>query len=148
MKINFKKILCRSAYWLSILAAVVFISILMNGVGLFDLPKQKDVEKVEISYTALSEESKIFDDERNIELAVSLANFLKYVPFKTADSEEKPLITITYYLKDGKKKEVSANNDIVWYNGKTHLLKDDEIFINLTEGIFFLQEAESKKSPT
>ena len=86
MNINFKKIISRSIYFLSILAAVFLLSVLINGMWLVGLPKEEDVERAEISYQSLSGEIKSFNDERNIELAVSLSNFLKYVPFKSTDA--------------------------------------------------------------
>ena len=43
-------------------------------------------------------------------------------------------------LKDGTDKTISANNTTVWWNGKTYVIKDKEMFVNLTEGIFFLED--------
>ena len=123
-----------------ILLVVALISILTKGFPLVGIPNEKDIEKVAIYYPEVKEEPKYFTDERNIELASALPNFLKYVPFKAPSEDNNEMITITYYLKDGSVKEVSANNQNVFYNGKTHLLNDDETFINLAEGIFFLAE--------
>lgn len=43
-------------------------------------------------------------------------------------------------LKDGTDKIISANNTTVWWNGKTYVTKDKEMFVNLTEEIFFLED--------
>ena len=32
---------------------------------------------------------------------------------------------------------ISANNTTIWWNNKTYIIKDKELFVNLTEGIFF-----------
>ena len=70
--------------------------------------------------------------------------FLKYDLFGEVNSEEEPAITITYFLKDGTSKTISANNTTVWWNNKIHVIKDKEMFINLTEGIFFLEDLQTK----
>ena len=48
------------------------------------------------------------------------------------------------FLKDGTSKTISANNTTVWWNNKIHVIKDKEMFINLTEGIFFLEDLQTK----
>lgn len=37
-------------------------------------------------------------------------------------------------------KEISANNTVVWWKGKKYIIKDKDMFVNLTEGIFFLED--------
>ena len=39
---------------------------------------------------------------------------------------------------------ISANNTTVWWNNKIHVIKDKDMFINLTEGIFFLEDLQTK----
>lgn len=111
--------------------------ILMNGMWLWGIPREEDVESVSISYPSLTETVKSYDEEDKISLSVSLSNFLKYVPFKKADTSEQPLITIVYKTTDGKTLSISANDETVWWKDKAYALKDDETFINLAEGIFF-----------
>ena len=114
----------------------------MNGMWLWGIPREENVDSVSISYPSLTETVKSYDEADKISLSVSLANFLKYVPFKKADTSKPPLITITYYTNDGQTLTVSANNDTVWWKDKAYALKDDETFIKLAEGIFFLDEIE------
>ena len=83
-------------------------------------------------------------NDMDIELALKLTGFLKYDLFGEVNSEEEPSITITYFLKDGTSKTISANNTTVWWNNKIHVIKDKEMFINLTEGIFFLEDLQTK----
>ena len=79
----------------------------------------------------------------SIILALKLTGFLKYDLFEKVNSEEEPTITITYFLKNGTSKTISANNTTVWWNNKIHVIKDKEMFINLTEGIFFLEDLQT-----
>ena len=65
---------------------------------------------------------------------------MKYSIFEKANKSGEPMITITYYLKNNESISVSANNITVWWKDKAYKIKDDETFINLTEGIFFLDE--------
>lgn len=116
------------------------INILISGMYLIGIPKIENIEKVTISYPDVTEEIKEITDPEQIELAVKLSGFLKYSLFKEADTTQPPLITITYYTSSGEVIPVSANRKTVWWNGKAHLIKDDETFINLAEGIFFLND--------
>ena len=117
---------------------VVGAKILIDGMYLWGIPDLKEVQTVSISYPRVTEEIKEISSQEDKELSLKLTGFLKYDLFKKADSNEKPLITITYHLKDGTDKTISANNTTVWWNGKTYVIKDQEMFVNLTEGIFFL----------
>ena len=119
---------------------VVGIKILTDGMYLFGIPDLKDVQTVSISYPSVTEEVKEVSNQEEMELSLKLTGFLKYDLFEKADNDEEPLITITYHLKDETDKTISANNTTVWWNGKTYVIKDKEIFVNLTEGIFFLED--------
>ena len=119
---------------------VVGIRIFTGGMYLFGLPDLKDVQTVSISYSSVTDEIKEVSSQEDIELSLKLTGFLKYDLFEKADCSEDPLITITYHLKDGTDKVIAANNTTVWWNEKTYAIKDKEMFINLTEGIFFLED--------
>jgi len=119
---------------------VVGIRIFTGGMYLFGLPDLKDVQTVSISYSSVTDEIKEVSSQEDIELSLKLTGFLKYDLFEKANCSEDPLITITYHLKDGTDKVIAANNTTVWWNEKTYAIKDKEMFINLTEGIFFLED--------
>lgn len=119
---------------------VVGIRIFTGGMYLFGLPDLKDVQTVSISYSSVTDEIKEVSSQEDIELSLKLTGFLKYDLFEKADCSDDPLITITYHLKDGTDKVIAANNTTVWWNEKTYAIKDKEMFINLTEGIFFLED--------
>ncbi len=115
-------------------------SILTEGMYLIGVPRIEDVTKVTISYPEAAEEAKEFSDREHMELAVKLTGFLRYSLFEDADSQDAPMMTITYLLEDGKSVSVSASRSTVWWHGKAHAIKDREMFIKLAEGVFFLNE--------
>ena len=121
-------------------AIIVGIKILTDGMYLLGLPDLKNIQTVSISYPNVTDEIKEATSKDDIELALKLTGFLKYDLFEKADGAEEPLVTITYHLKDGTDQTISANKTTVWWNGTCRVLKDKEMFINLTEGIFFLED--------
>ena len=124
---------------------VVGINIFTNGMYLWGLPRINDIQSVNITYPSVTDDVKEISSSEDIELALKLTGFLKYDLFGEVNSEEEPAITITYFLKDGTSKTISANNTTVWWNNKIHVIKDKEMFVNLTEGIFFLEDLQKKK---
>ena len=100
--------------------------------------------QINITYPSVTDGVKEISSSEDIELALKLTGFLKYDLFGEVNSEEEPAITITYFLKDGTSKTISANNTTVWWNNKIHVIKDKEMFVNLTEGIFFLEDLQTK----
>ena len=123
---------------------IVGIRIVTDGMYLWGLPNLNDIQSVNISYPSVTKDGKEISSREDIELTLKLTGFLKYDLFGEANSEEGPDITITYFLKDGTSKIISANNTAVWWNNKIHVIKDKEMFINLTEGIFFLDDLQTK----
>ncbi len=123
---------------------VTGVNIFINGMYLFGLPERSEVQSVTISYPAVTDEVKEVSTEEDVELALKLTGFLKYDLFEKTDGEGEALITMTYHLKDGSEKEIAANHEIVWWNGKAYCIKDQEKFIRLTEGIFFLGEVQEQ----
>lgn len=113
------------------------ISIIDKGMYLVGIPLIEDVKKVTITYPKISNEIEEIGDAEHIELAVKLTGFLRYSLFEKADLADEPLITITYYLNNGKSLSVSANDKTVWWKSNTHAIKEEGLFIKLTEGIFF-----------
>ena len=123
---------------------IIGIRVFTDGMYLWGLPKLNDIQSVSISYPSVTDDVKEISSHEDVELALKLTGFLKYDLFGEVNSEEEPAITITYFLKDGTSKTISANNTTVWWNNKIHLIKDKEMFINLTEGIFFLEDLQTK----
>ena len=119
---------------------VTSINIFLNGMYLLGLPDLDEIQSISISYPTVTNDVKEFSDDENIELALKLTGFLRYDLFEKTENTGEPLITITYYLKDGTSKEISANNTVVWWKGKAHNIKDKDMFVNLAEGIFFLED--------
>ncbi|MCD7738212.1 MAG: hypothetical protein LUH58_04120 [Lachnospiraceae bacterium] len=123
---------------------IMGISVFAEGMYLIGVPDIDNVQKITISYSEITSEIKEFSDEEQIELAVKLTGFLKYSLTEKADDKASPMITITYFLDDGQSLSVSANRDTVWWKGKAHAIKNKEMFINLAEGIFFLEEIQAE----
>lgn len=123
---------------------IVGIKIFTDGMYLWGLPDLNDIQSVNISYPSVTEDVKKISSREEIELALKLTGFLKYDLFEEANDKEEPDIIITYFLKDGTSKTISANKTTVWWNNKIHVIKDKEMFINLTEGIFFLADLQTK----
>ena len=123
---------------------IIGIRVFTDGMYLWGLPKLNDIQSVSISYPSVTDDVKEISSHEDVELALKLTGFLKYDLFGEVNSEEEPVIIITYFLKDGTSKTISANNTTVWWNNKIHLIKDKEMFIKLTEGIFFLEDLQTK----
>ncbi len=132
---------------LSILLTIVIVMlvhILWDGMYLLGVPSVEDVNRAAVSYPAVTDAVKEPTGER-LELAVKLTGCLKYDLFKGADESDKPLITITYFMKDGGEMTVAASRQTVWWNGKAHALKEEDLFVNLAEGLFFLEDLAGKQ---
>lgn len=138
MKHSFAKSLKKISFsfvWVAL--ALVIISTLMQGIPLFGAPKTSSVETVTITYPALTSEAKEISDPELIRHACQLFGFLRYRPFAKANASDAPVLTMDFTLTDGNTVTVSASRENVWWNEKTHVLKEPELFINLAEGIFF-----------
>jgi len=134
---NIVSFLCSSLCTVILLMGV---SVLKDGMYLLGVPAISEVQRAEISYPAVTDEIKEITDKEQIELAVKLTGFLKYSLFEEASLTEKPLITITYYLNNGESISVAANNKTVWWKGTAYAIKEEEMFVNMTQGIFFFDE--------
>ncbi len=127
-----------------IVILIVVVNVFINGMYLLGLPNSSDIQSASISYPSVTEDIKEVSSPEDIELALKLTGFLKYNLFEKSDTVERPLITMTYHLKDGTDKTISANNTTVWWNDKSYTIKEKEMFINLTEGIFFLEDSQTR----
>lgn len=116
---------------------VTVLFVMKNGVPVFGAPSPGDVERVTVSWA--QGEPVDYTDPEKIELAVKLINSLNYQPFTQVPENSRevgPDVTITYIMKDGKKLTAAANWITGWWNGEARALKEPDMFVNLTEGIF------------
>lgn len=120
------------------------IKIALDGCWLIFLPIDDKVESVTVAYPSLSPEEKELSDTGDVQRCIKMLNLLKYDVFQKSQDTTDPLVTYTYHLKDGTDMVVAANNDTVFYRGKQHVLKESGVFVNVTEGLFFLEEAEGE----
>lgn len=116
----------------SLLAVLMYLA--TQGMWLTHLPAEKDVQSVSLSLNG--ETVEVTEPER-VERALKLVGFLKYRLFTQAEADDAPLLTMTLRLRDGAECIVSASRDTVWWRGKAHALRQRELFVNLTEGLFF-----------
>lgn len=115
-----------------IVCAVFFAT---RGIPLFGAPKPETISRVEVTDLRLGGETRTFTDPEKIELARNLLNFLNYRI--NGEPEGTPVVTVTYYVDGADPVSVSANGTTVWWNKKARAVKEQEIFLTLTEGIFF-----------
>ncbi len=122
-----------------LITAILIAAILVatKGMYLIDMPDISQVEKVTIFYPEVCGEAKEITDAEHVEQAVKLTGFLKYSIFDRYKGDDKPLITITYFLKNGNEISVSASRETVWWKGRGRVLSQEDMFVNLAEGIFF-----------
>lgn len=116
------------------------IKVAMEGMWLLGIPEPEAVSSVTIKHQYETEQIKEITDPEQIETCVFLTGFLKYRPFadpEVATGKASPRITFYYHLNNGDTVEVSANANTVFYNGKKHVLKDDDSFVHYVEGLFF-----------
>lgn len=119
---------------------VLGVKIAVDGCWLIFLPIDDNVETVTIEYPDLSSEVKEITDASDLKKCTALLNTLKYDIFQRSDDTSDPLIIYTFHLKDGSELVVSANNETVFFRGNQHVLKEPNVFVNLTTVLFFLRE--------
>lgn len=120
---------------------VVLISCIVNacvwigfhGIPLMGLPRKEAVESITLLYNG-TEERTVTDKEK-VELLVKSANLLNYQ--LGGETKGSPVITITYFLENGKSVSIEANATTVWWKGKSYALKETEVFVNVIQGLFF-----------
>lgn len=125
------------ARFLVMAAVLTPLSILLRGMWLLGLPAQEQVRSVSVFCPEAAAQAKAVSSPREIELALQVTGLLKYDLFAQAGEERPPAVTITYHLQDGSDVTLAANSTTVWWNGKALSLKDEEMFVNVTQGIFF-----------
>lgn len=116
------------------------IKIAMDGCWLVFPPLDDKVASVTVAYPSLSPEEKELSDIEDVQRCIKMLNLLKYDVLQKSQDTTEPLVTYIYHLKDGADMVVAANNDTVFYKGKQYALKESAIFVNVTEGLFFLEE--------
>ncbi|HIW15042.1 MAG TPA: hypothetical protein H9691_06340 [Firmicutes bacterium] len=124
----------------------VSIQLFTQGMWLWGLPSLDEVQSVSLSYPSVTDTVKEVSEPEDIELALKLTGFLKYDLFEKADTNDEPLISITYHRTDGTEQTVSANRTTVWWQGKAYALKEKDMFVNLTEGLFFLEDLQENET--
>ena len=121
--------------WVILISCIVNASVWIgfHGIPLTGLPRKEAVESITLLYNG-TEERTVTDKEK-VELLVKSANLLNYQ--LGGETKGSPVITITYFLKNGKSVSIEANATTVWWKGKAYALKETEVFVNVIQGLFF-----------
>lgn len=114
-----------------VLNAIIWIT--FHGVPLVGLPQAEDVKS--ISVTKNSSQEREVTTQEDIKLLVNAAKLLNYRLL--GGTEGSPIITVTYHLKDGDDVTIKANNTSMWWHGKSHPIKETDMFINIVQGLYF-----------
>lgn len=121
-------------------ALILGVSVARDGMYLPGVPAIGQVTQVEAACPALTDEVKVISDAEQIELAVKLTGFLRYVPFRQAETPSDGAITLTYRLADSSVVWVCADETSVLWRGNAHALKDEGAFVQCAQAIFFFGE--------
>lgn len=135
MQKNGKKAKFFSWYTLTAALAAAVLSAIggvwLHGMPLTGLPKAEDVEAVTITRGEQQVELTASDD---VQLMANAANLLRCKPFGAA--EDAPVLTVTYHLKNGDTRKIEASAASVWWRGKSHLLHEPEMFVNIVSTLY------------
>lgn len=114
------------------------VTILCNDTGNGTIEKEIPMEQISMEQIPMEEltmkERTVTDDE-NIELLVKASSLLNYRIF--GEKEEVPVIVVTYHLKNGDSICIGANRNTMWWHGKSHAIKEKDVFVNIIQGLFF-----------
>ena len=134
-----KQVQKKHSAWLQTLLTVVLSVLIASavwigryGVPLLGLPKAEDVQSVTL--VSLDSGSVTVTDTENVELLVKAANLLNY-KLGAPDTTD-PELTVTYTLKNGEVRVLSASRTNMWWKGRAHPLRQPEVFCNIVDGLF------------
>lgn len=122
---------------LIVCALSILGEVLIHGLPLIGFPKAADVAEVTIVWSD-EEGSAVRRDvagTEDVELAVNAAGLLRYR--MSGEGQGSPEVSLICRLKDGDEVRVEASRTAVWWKGKAHVLKEEDIFINIIQGVFF-----------
>ena len=134
-----KQVQKKHSAWLQTLLTVVLSVLIASavwigryGVPLLGLSKAEDVQSVTL--VSLDSGSVTVTDTENVELLVKAANLLNY-KLGAPDTTD-PELTVTYTLKNGEVRVLSASRTTMWWKGRAHPLRQPEVFCNIVDGLF------------
>ncbi|WP_440947885.1 hypothetical protein ACSAZL_06470 [Methanosarcina sp. T3] len=107
---------------------------LVHGLPIAHELEQTNIVSVQIMQ---GNETITLTDDKDIENAV---NFVNVLSFRFGEANGGPAdTTCTFYLRDGSKIEIGANNDTIFKNGKQYVGVNEScrFFGNVIQGFFF-----------
>ena len=121
----------------SILIGVALYPLLF-GMPLKDMPVKSDIAEIRLEYAG---ETVTLTEEEDVALGLNLVAYLKYKPNRETDMG-KDCVTVTITEKNGQETVIKASTKAVTYKGKTCELKEQYVFMNGMQGLFFGKEGE------
>lgn len=107
------------------------------------LPVAHELERANVETVQIMQgnETITLTDDKDIEQAVNIVQILSF-RFGEANGGSADT-TCTFYLGDGSKMEIGANNDTIFKNGRQYAGVNDSclLFGNLMQGLFFSETA-------
>ena len=121
------------------MASVSFaIYVVLMGMPILGVPSHSRIAEVEISSPRLTENTVTVTDEEYIEYSRNIVSYLNKSLFAEIEGDAgEPIVTIRYTDKKGNVTEVAANENVLFYKGKTYPLAQKELFVVVAEGLFF-----------
>ncbi len=135
---NGQIVLCTLAMFMAMVLCTCIIYPLTKGMPVIGMPKEKNIEYIEVTDTRKSDEVIVTDDETMVFFAHNVVNYLNYSFAKVETMPEEELfITIKYVEKDGTETVISANEDYVYWQDAYHKLLQNGVFTSYVEGVFY-----------
>ena len=137
------RVLAMGAFMVAVSAAIYTT---MFGMPIMGVPFKSSIVQVEVSSPRLTDESVIVTDEEYIEYARNIVSYVNKSLFKDIEGEPgEPIVTIKYTDKKGNVTEIGANETVLFYEGETHRIQQDDMFVVIAEGLFFPELADVSK---
>ena len=92
-----------------------------DGMRLPDEPDVERITKIIVEHTDYPGDTRKYVDTTSINMAEALLETLRYEAVRTPTDGE-PVARLTYVLDDGSEVTVEANEQTVWWKGKTYAI--------------------------
>ena len=110
--------------------------LLSHSIRLPDTPDADNITKIIVEHTDYPGDRRKYVDTASINMAQALLGALRYEPIRKL-AEGTPVVRLTYVLDDGSEVTVEANDQTVWWKGKTHVIYEQGEFIKQCATFFY-----------
>lgn len=129
----------RVAVFLFLFAFSVGTHFFVDGISLPNKPDMNEVSSVVVEHTDYPGETRERSEELMVKATVAILSELDYSLMRKPPEGE-PVVKITYIMKDNTEIVVEANEETVWWNGKTYAIKEEGAFVKSCKLLFYPQE--------